>query len=67
MSFGSGVHHCLGAALARVEGRAAFGALARRFPDLQLIDEHPSFNGRIVLRGLDALPLAFSPDAVSSG
>jgi cytochrome P450 len=67
VSFGSGVHHCLGAALARVEGRAAFAALARRFPDLELIDEDPSFNGRIVLRGLDALPLAFSTDAVSSG
>jgi len=60
MSFGSGVHHCLGAALARVEGRVAFGALARRFPDLELVDEHPPWNGRIVLRGLDSLPLAFS-------
>jgi cytochrome P450 len=60
VSFGSGVHHCLGAALARVEGRAAFGALARRFHDLELVDEQPRWNGRIVLRGLDALPLAFS-------
>jgi cytochrome P450 len=58
VSFGSGVHHCLGAALARVEARAAFGALARRFPDLELVDEHPVWNGRIVLRGLDALPLS---------
>jgi cytochrome P450 len=59
VSFGSGVHHCLGAALARVEGRVAFGALARRFPNLELVDEHPTFNGRIVLRGLDALPLTY--------
>jgi cytochrome P450 len=60
VSFGSGVHHCLGASLARVEGRAAFGALARRFPDLELADEHAAWNGRIVLRGLDVLPLRFS-------
>jgi cytochrome P450 len=59
VSFGSGVHHCLGASLARVEARAAFAALARRFPGLESIDAHPPWNGRIVLRGLDALPLAF--------
>jgi cytochrome P450 len=57
VSFGSGIHHCLGAALARVEGRAALAALARRFPDLALADEDPPWNGRIVLRGLDALPV----------
>jgi cytochrome P450 len=60
VSFGSGVHHCLGASLARVEARAAFGALARRFDGLEAVDEHPPWNGRIVLRGLDALPLAFT-------
>ncbi len=61
VSFGSGVHHCLGASLARVEARAAFGALVRRFDGLEPVDEHPPWNGRIVLRGLDALPLAFTP------
>ena len=60
VSFGSGVHHCLGASLARVEARAAFAALARRFADLEPVDEHPPWNGRIVLRGLDALPLALT-------
>lgn len=59
VSFGSGVHHCLGAALARVEGQAAFTALTQRFPDLALTDVPPAWNGRIVLRGLDALPLTF--------
>jgi cytochrome P450 len=63
VSFGSGVHHCLGAALARVEGRAVFGAIARRFPDLELVEEHPPWNGRIVLRGLDRLPVSFSARA----
>jgi len=59
VSFGSGIHHCLGASLARVEGRAALGALARRFPRLALADPdaRPAWNGRIVLRGLDALPV----------
>jgi cytochrome P450 len=61
VSFGSGVHHCLGAALARIEGRAAFSALVRRFDDLELVEEQQSWNGRIVLRGLDALPLRFTP------
>lgn len=57
VSFGSGVHHCLGASLARVEGRAAVGALVRRFAHLALVDDAPAWNGRIVLRGLDRLPV----------
>jgi cytochrome P450 len=59
VSFGSGVHHCLGASLARVEGRAAIPALFRRFPRLALADPdaEQAWNGRIVLRGLDRLPV----------
>ena len=56
LSFGSGIHHCLGAALARMEGQVAIGTLARQYPDLAL-DGEPVRNNRIVLRGLDALPL----------
>ena len=56
LSFGSGIHHCLGAALARMEGQVAIATLARRFPDLAL-DGAPVRNHRIVLRGLDELPL----------
>ena len=56
LSFGNGIHHCLGAALARLEGRVALGSLARRLPTLELAGE-PVRNGRIVLRGLDALPV----------
>src|SRR4051794_319337 len=59
VSFGSGVHHCLGAALARVEGRAAFGALPQRWPGLALTDAPPAWTNRIVLRGLDSLPLTY--------
>ena len=57
MSFGSGVHHCLGATLARVEGQVAIGSLIRRFPDLELATDKADWNGRIILRGLDSLPL----------
>jgi cytochrome P450 len=57
ISFGSGVHHCLGAALARLEGRAAIARLIRRFPDLRLAAE-PEWNGRVNLRGLAQLPVS---------
>ncbi len=57
LSFGSGVHHCLGAALARLEGRVALTTIASRFPTLSLAAP-VTRNGRVVLRGLDALPVA---------
>jgi cytochrome P450 len=60
ISFGSGVHHCLGASLARVEGQVAIGSLIRRFPRLDLGGE-PVWNGRMILRGLDRLPLVLDP------
>jgi cytochrome P450 len=56
VSFGAGIHHCLGASLARMEGRVAMSSLIRRFPDLEL-DGEPKWNGRINLRGLDSLPV----------
>jgi cytochrome P450 len=56
ISFGAGIHHCLGAALARLEGRAAMTRLLRRFPALEL-DGEPEWNGRINLRGLARLPI----------
>jgi len=57
LSFGAGVHHCLGAALARLEGRVAIQRLVERFPDLRLTGE-PLWNGRINLRGPEHLPVA---------
>ncbi|MFL6140735.1 MAG: cytochrome P450 [Labedaea sp.] len=57
MSFGAGVHHCIGAVLARMEGRVAIGRLVERFPRLRLTGE-PSWNGRITLRGMTELPVA---------
>jgi cytochrome P450 len=57
LSFGGGVHHCLGSSLARLEGRAAIGGLFRRFPRLALAGP-PEHNGRINLRGLRRLPVS---------
>ena len=60
LAFGGGIHHCLGAVLARAEARAAIGALAGRFPRITLATDAPAWNGRLVLRGLDALPVTFA-------
>ncbi|MHB2023840.1 MAG: cytochrome P450, partial [Mycobacteriales bacterium] len=56
LSFGAGVHHCLGAALARLEARLAICGLLRRFPGIELAGD-PIWNGRINLRGLTSLPV----------
>ena len=56
MSFGGGIHHCLGMALARVEGQVAIGGLVRRFPNLQLAGE-PVLRNRFVLRGYESIPI----------
>jgi cytochrome P450 len=60
VAFGSGIHHCLGASLARLEGRIAMGTLIRRFPGLEVATDTPAWNGRLVLRGLDRLPVALA-------
>ncbi len=60
LSFGGGVHYCLGAALARLEGQVAIGSLLSRFPDLEMAGE-PSYNGRLNLRGLELFPVALTP------
>jgi cytochrome P450 len=60
ISFGGGIHHCLGAVLARAEARIAIGSLVPRFPELALANDTPAWNGRVVLRGLDALPVTLT-------
>ena len=61
LAFGSGIHHCLGSALARLEGAEAVPTLVRRFPAMELATDAPAWNGRIVLRGLDSLPVVVAP------
>ncbi|WP_063726424.1 cytochrome P450 [Streptomyces sp. RTd22] len=56
VSFGGGIHLCLGATLARIEGRVAIGELVRRFPDLAL-DGEVEWNGLLSLRGAARLPI----------
>jgi cytochrome P450 len=59
LTFSHGIHYCLGAALARLEGQVVFGALARKFPDLRLAvdSSEVEYRDHFVLRGLKALPV----------
>ena len=61
LSFGQGIHFCLGAPLARMEGQIAFTTLLRRLPNLRLKTPSHSLRWRpsIFLRGLAALPVKF--------
>jgi cytochrome P450 len=65
LAFGYGIHFCLGAPLARLEGQLAFGALFRRFPSLRLaVADHELRWGHgdgLVLRGLTELPVVPGP------
>ena len=54
VSFGAGIHFCLGAPLARMELQIAFATLLRRVPRIQLLEE-PRWKPSFVLRGLEAL------------
>ena len=54
LSFGAGIHYCLGAPLAKLELGIAFGTLLRRAPRLELV-EPPRWKPTFVLRGLEAL------------
>ena len=59
ISFGFGIHFCLGAPLARVEGQLALGTLLRRFPKLALAEDNPEWRESSVLRGLKRLNVSF--------
>jgi cytochrome P450 len=57
VAFGGGIHHCLGAALARMEGQIALTALFERFPRIELAGT-PTRRPTFTLRGLETLPVA---------
>src|SRR6266487_726012 len=61
LSFGHGVHYCLGAPLARLEGQIAISTLLQRMPNLHLsvAPDQLRWHGAFVLRGLEALPVGF--------
>jgi cytochrome P450 len=57
LSFGWGIHHCLGAPLARMEGEIVFRSLFEQFDTIELLDPDPSWRPNLTLRGLAALPV----------
>ncbi|MGW9592340.1 cytochrome P450 family protein [Streptomyces chartreusis] len=60
LALGHGVHHCLGAPLARAETEIALTALLERFPELALADGEPQWRRSLRARGLLALPVSYS-------
>ncbi len=54
VTFGAGVHFCLGAPLARIELASSFGSLLRRFPHIEAAEE-PRFKPSYIIRGLESL------------
>jgi cytochrome P450 len=60
LSFGGGIHFCLGAQLARIEAEIAINTLLRRIPDLRLDDAvNAQWRSSFVLRGLERLPASW--------
>lgn len=61
LSFGQGIHYCIGAPLSRMEGQIALSTLARRMPNLRLAvaPEQLRWRSSFIVRGLEALPVTF--------
>jgi cytochrome P450 len=69
VAFGHGIHYCLGAPLARLEGEVAFGALFTRFPALALAADPATLRWRpsSLIHGLEALPVRLQAAAGTLG
>ena len=59
IAFGWGIHFCLGAPLARLEGQIAINTLVQRLPKLALATDRPEYRQSLTLRGLKSLPVGF--------
>ena len=59
LTFGHGIHHCLGAPLARVEAQIAINSILHRMPDIHPSTDQLEWRDMLTLRGLKALPVAF--------
>ena len=59
VAFIHGIHFCLGAPLARMEGQIAINTLLRRLPKLALASQQPQHRQSLTLRGLLSLPVGF--------
>jgi cytochrome P450 len=60
VSLGAGIHYCLGASLARIEGQEVFRAVAERLPTIRLDTEHLEYEPSIQFRSLRALPVRWT-------
>jgi hypothetical protein len=61
LSFAWGIHHCLGAGLARVEGQCVLDGLLDRYAGIELLDDPPRWRRSLTLRGLDGLRVGLTP------
>ncbi|MEV7421317.1 cytochrome P450 [Streptomyces sp. NPDC091212] len=63
LGYGHGIHYCLGAPLARVEGQTALATLLTRLPDVRLAEDPADlrWRGGLIMRGLRTLPVQFTP------
>jgi hypothetical protein len=59
LSFSAGIHFCLGAQLARLEGQIALSTIVRRFPDIAIASDKLEWRPAPILRGVVALPVTF--------
>jgi cytochrome P450 len=59
LSFGHGLHFCLGAPLARLEGQLALSTLVARLPLMELAVDQPEYKENLILRGIASLPVTF--------
>lgn len=60
LAFGGGIHYCLGARLARLQGKIAINTILKRLSNLQLAQENLQRRKNIALRGLKSLPVTFN-------
>ena len=61
LGFGFGLHYCLGAAVARLEGAIALDSLARRLPDLRAGPEPPEWHPTLISRGMASFCVSYTP------
>ncbi|MFI5757509.1 cytochrome P450 [Streptomyces sp. NPDC051569] len=63
LGYGHGIHYCLGAPLARLEGQSALATLLTRLPDVRLAEDPADlrWRGGLIMRGLRTLPVRFTP------